>query len=231
MAKRPSALDRKLARFVRYAYENAPAVQKILHQAGLTPRDVKGVNDLERVPVTRKDDLIQLQRESPPFGGFLATNPKRLKQIYLSPGPLFEPFGGEKALAQTLADILRVAGFKRGEIALNTLSYHFSPGGWLLDRGLQRAGVCVVPSGVGNTELQVRTLLDLHVQGYVGTPSFLMTIIKKAEEMGLNLKTQFSLKHMLFTAEPYPPSLRVCNRRVRVPCIRMRKTLWTAFRR
>jgi phenylacetate-CoA ligase len=78
----------------------------------------------------------------------------------------------------------------------------------LLDAGLQRVGATVVPSGVGNTELQVKLLLDLRVNGYAGAPSFLMTIVKKAEEMGLNFKEKFALHHTLFTAEPYPPSLR-----------------------
>jgi phenylacetate-CoA ligase len=93
-------------------------------------------------------------------------------------------------------------------VVLNTLSYHLVPAGLLLDHALQAVGACVVPSGVGNTELQVKMMLDLRVNGYAGAPSFLMTIIKKAEEMGLNFKEKFALHHTLFTAEPYPPSLR-----------------------
>ncbi len=208
MAKRWTALDRQVQRLVKHAYNNAPAVKKILDDCGVRPTEIKSVADLERIPVTHKDRLIQYQRDNPPFGGFLAVHPRRLKRIFLSPGPLHEPYAGEKALDQTLAGILRVAGFRRGEIALNTLSYHLSPGGWLLDGGLRRAGVCTVPGGVGSTELQVRTLLDLNVAGYVGTPSFLMTLIKKAEEMGMDFPAQFALRHTLFTAEPYPPSLR-----------------------
>lgn len=150
-------LDRELAHLVKHAYANAPAVKRIFDDAGVKPTEIKRVADLARVPVTPKDRLIQMQRESPPFGGFLAADPQRLKHIYLSPGPLFEPQGADRALDQVAAEIFRIAGFKRGEIALNTLSYHLSPGGWLLEGGLQRAGVCVVPGGVGNTELQVRT--------------------------------------------------------------------------
>ncbi|MCX7839723.1 MAG: AMP-binding protein, partial [Anaerolineae bacterium] len=82
------------------------------------------------------------------------------------------------------------------------------PAGLLLDAALQSVGATVVPSGVGNTELQIKMMLDLRVTGYAGTPSFLMTIIKKAEEMGLDFKKMFALTRTLFTAEPYPPSLR-----------------------
>jgi phenylacetate-CoA ligase len=111
-------------------------------------------------------------------------------------------------LVKVAARIFRHAGFKRGDIALNTLSYHLVPAGLLLDAGLQGAGATVVPSGVGNTELQVKLLLDLKITGYAGAPSFLMTLIKKAEELGLNFKEKFALRKALFTAEPYPPSLR-----------------------
>jgi len=201
-------MDRELARLVKRAYMNAPAVRKIFDGAGIRPGDIKCVADLERVPITSKDKLAQLQRESPPFGGFLAADHKRLRHIFFSPGPLYEPHGAEKALAQVAANIFRVAGFRRGDVVLNTLSYHLVPAGLLLDAALQRIGACVVPGGVGNTELQLKLLLDLKVNGYVGTPSFLVTLIKKAEEMGLDFKEQFALRHTLFTAEPYPPSLR-----------------------
>ncbi len=208
MPAQPHSLDRALARFVKHAYASAPAVKKIFDDAGIKPSDIKRVADLERVPVMSKDRLVELQKAAPPFGGFASVKAKRLKHIFLSPGPLYEPHGADKTLITTAARVLRVAGFKRGDIVLNTLSYHLVPAGLLLDAGLQAIGATVVPSGVGNTELQVKLLLDLKVTGYTGTPSFLMTIIRKAEEMGLDFKKNFALAHTLFTAEPYPPSLR-----------------------
>lgn len=202
------SLNRKLVGFTKHAYANAPAVKRIFDDAGVKPTELKRVTDLERVPVTSKDRLAEMQKELPPFGGFLAASPQRLKHIFLSPGPLYEPHGTEKALVKTAADVFRIAGFKRGDVALNTLSYHLVPAGLLLDAGLQAVGATVVPSGVGNTELQAQMMCDLKITGYAGTPSFLMTILKKAEEMGSNVKKQFALDHALFTAEPYPPSLR-----------------------
>ena len=208
MPTKTTFLDRDLSKFVKHAYASAPAVKKIFDDAGVKPGDIKHVADLERVPVTSKDRLVELQKAAPPFGGFVSAKAKRLKHIFLSPGPLYEPHGAEKALVKTATAIFRRAGFKRGDVALNTLSYHLVPAGLLLDAGLQAVGATVVPSGVGNTELQVKMMLDLKVTGYAGTPSFLMTIIKKAEEMKLDFKKQFALQRALFTAEPYPPSLR-----------------------
>lgn len=203
-------LDRELAQFVKSVYATTPAVKKIFDEANIKPATIKRVADLERVPVTTKDQLVEMQKANPPFAGFLNTNAKKLKHIFLSPGPLYEPHGAEKALVKTAAQVFKIAGFKRGDIALNTLSYHLVPAGLLLDAGLQAVGATVVPSGVGNTELQVKLMLDLKINGYAGAPSFLMTIIKKAEEMGLDFTRSgsFALTHTLFTAEPYPPSLR-----------------------
>ncbi len=208
MPTKTTALDRELARFVKSVYASTPAVKKIFNDAKIKPASIKRVADLERVPVTTKDQLVELQKASPPFAGFLNTKAKKLKHVFLSPGPLYEPHGAEKALVKTAGQVFKIAGFKRGDIALNTLSYHLVPAGLLLDAGLQAAGATVMPSGIGNTELQVKMMLDLKINGYAGAPSFLMTIIRKAEEMGLDFKKQFALTHTLFTAEPYPPSLR-----------------------
>ncbi len=208
MPTKKLSLDAQLARHVQHAYAHAPGIKKIFDAAGVKPAQIKRVADLERVPVTSKDQLAELQKQNPPFGGFLAVDAQKLKHIFLSPGPLYEPHGAEKALATVFTNVFRVAGFKRGDVVLNTLSYHLVPAGLLLDHALQSVGATVVPSGVGNTELQVKLMLDLRVNGYAGTPSFLMTLIKKAEEMGLDFKKNFTLSHTLFSAEPYFPSLR-----------------------
>ncbi len=208
MPTKNKSLDAQLAQFVKHAYAHAPAVKQIFDDAGIKPTQIKRIADLERVPVTSKDKLAELQKQNPPFGGFLAVAPNKVKHIFMSPGPLYEPHGNEKALLRVFADVFRAAGFRRGDVVLNTLSYHLVPAGLLLDSALQSVGATVVPSGIGNTELQVKLMLDLRVTGYGGTPSFLMTIIKKAEELGVNVKKQFALTHTVFSAEPYPPSLR-----------------------
>lgn len=200
--------DARVREIVRHAYENAPGFRRLMESAGLTPDHVQGVEDLERVPVLSKDRLVELQRQDPPFGGFLAVPLSELKHIFFSPGPLYEPHGADEGWTEGAAEIFRAAGFSPGDIVINTFSYHLVPAGLHLDSALVSIGCTVVPAGVGNTDLQVTMLRDLKVTGYVGTPSFLMTLIKKAEEMGLNVRQDLALSKTLFTAEPYPPSLR-----------------------
>jgi phenylacetate-CoA ligase len=197
-----------LTAFVKRAYAHAPAIKHLFDEAGIQPDEIETPADLERVPVTTKDRLIELQKSEPPFGGFLAVPLHSLQRINLSPGPLLEPQGDEEAIQKTCAELFTIAGFKKGDVVINTLSYHLVPAGLLLDDGLRRIGATVVPAGVGNTELQVNLMRDLRVTGFAGTPGFLMTLLKRAEEMGIDPRTQLALTRAFVTAEPYPPALR-----------------------
>jgi phenylacetate-CoA ligase len=91
---------------------------------------------------------------------------------------------------------------------INTFGYHLIPTGLALDQVLNEIGVTVIPAGVGNADLQLKMMLDLGVTGYVGTPSWLMALIKHAEETGLDFSSRFSLRKTLVSAEPLPPALR-----------------------
>lgn len=90
---------------------------------------------------------------------------------------------------------------------LNTFLYHLVPAGILLDDALAAAGATVVPTGPGNTDYQAQIALGLRATGYVGTPSFLKIILDKIEAMGVP-KQAVPIKKALFSAEPYPQSLR-----------------------
>jgi len=80
--------------------------------------------------------------------------------------------------------------------------------GLTFHEGLRSVGATVIPSGTSGTETQVQLIRDLGVTGYTGTPSFLMAIIRKAEEMGYNFKRDFRLQRASFVAEPLQSSLR-----------------------
>jgi phenylacetate-CoA ligase len=82
------------------------------------------------------------------------------------------------------------------------------PAGLLVDRALLALGCIAVPGGVGNTDLQLQMMQDLRVPGYIGTPSFLLSLIRRAEERGLNWRNDFHLRVAFLTAEPLPASLR-----------------------
>ncbi len=199
--------DTRIKALIAHAYAKAPAIKGIMDQAGLTPADVQSAAELVRIPVTSKDSLVQIHADNPPFGGFLAVDPDDLPRIYISPGPIFDPQplnpeGAEYALAP-----FKYVGFTRGDRVLNTFMYHLTPAGLLLDDALRACGATVLPTGPGNTELQIMMIAKLSANGFVGQPSYLMTILDKMQEMGIP-KEANPLKKALFSAEPYTPSQR-----------------------
>jgi phenylacetate-CoA ligase len=100
-------------------------------------------------------------------------------------------------------------GFRPGDIAINTFSYHLVPFALqMVDNSLHMIGCLSIPTGIGNTEQQVNILKNLKANAYCGTPSFLHNIAEKAEEMGLDLKKDLNLQVGFVAAEMLPESLR-----------------------
>jgi phenylacetate-CoA ligase len=175
----------------------------------LKPKDIQTIKDLEKLPITKKAALVELQKKNPPFGGFEGVPISELRRIYVSPGPINEP--GEMEYDEVgWAQALYAGGFRPGDIAINTFSYHMVPFGMhMVDNSLHIIECVTIPTGVGNTEQQVNVLKNLKANAYCGTPSFLLNIAEKAEEMGLNLKKDLNLRVAFVAAEMLPESLRL----------------------
>ena len=159
---------------------------------------------LARLPVTRKSDLLELQKARRPFGGLAATRWGEARRVFASPGPIYEPEGRQPDYWR-LARALFAAGFRAGDLVHNCFSYHLTPAGSMLETGAHALGCTVFPGGTGQTELQVQAMAELRPVGYVGTPSFLKIILEKADEQRIALP---SLARALLSGEAFPPSLR-----------------------
>jgi phenylacetate-CoA ligase len=198
-------LNRKLTEHVGHVYQHSPAVKRLFAQAGVRPEDISTVKDLEKLPVTRKTNLLEMQKANLPYGGILGIPRERVERVFVSPGPIYEV---QPSNLKWFAKSFWAAGFRRGDVVINTFTYHMSPAGILFHEAIRACGATVVVAGTGNTDLQIQVIKDLGVTGFVGTPSFLVTVIKRAEEMGLDIKDELSLKRAWFTGEMLPASLR-----------------------
>ena len=196
-----TSINQRIQDLVRHAYERAPAITAWLDGAGLRPADIQTAADLARIPVLSKDRLAAIHHANPPFGGFLTIDPRDLPRIYISPGPIYDPQPPPEDPDSLLAPFQSI-GIGRGDRVLNTFMYHLTPAGILLDEGIRRCGATVIPTGPGNTELQIMLMTALAVTGFVGQPSYLMTLLNKAEEKGMGPGAA-PLKKALFSAEPY----------------------------
>ena len=198
------ATDLAKALPVQVAHAKAGTAQFAVSLKDVDPATVTTRAALASLPVLRKGDLVGLQKETPPFGGLVATDPKALARVLMSPGPIYEP-QGEGRDSWRFARALYAAGVRPGQLVHNCFSYHLTPGAWMVDSAARAMGCPVFPGGIGNTELQVRAIADLKPAAYGGTPSFLKIILEKARELGEDVS---SLKRGLVGGEALPPSLR-----------------------
>jgi len=203
---REHALMLALPHQIANAKKNTPAFAKLFKDVDastITSRDA-----LATLPVTRKNDLHDLQKVGQPkdvFGGFSALlRGPNMPRLFSSPGPIYEPEGTAKDYWRA-GRAMYAAGFRAGDLAHNSFSYHMTPGAFIMESGLHAVGCTVFPAGIGQTEQQLEAIAALRPDGYAGTPSFLRILVEKAEETGSDIS---SMNKGLVGGEAFPPSLR-----------------------
>jgi len=200
--EREAALMAELPRVIAAAKAHAPAYRRLL--AKVRPEDVTDRRALVDLPLTRKSDLIEMQRRDPPFGGLNAAPIGSVARVFSSPGPIYEVEGRRPDFFR-MARAMYAAGIRSGELIHVAFSYHLTPAGAMVDSAAQALGCPVIPAGTGQTELQLRTITDLKPNAYVGTPSFLKILLDRAAEQNSVLG---SIKKALVGAEAFPAVLR-----------------------
>jgi len=200
--EREAQLFSDLPARIAHAKSKSPYFAELL--AAVEPDAVNSRRALAALPVTRKSQLVERQRQTLPFGGLTTVACGELARIFASPGPVYEPEGRGSDYWRA-ARALFAAGFRKGDVIHNSFSYHLTPAGSFFETGAHALGCAVVPGGVGQTDLQLRTIADVRPNGYVGTPSFLRILLDKAAETGLSIA---SISKALVSAEPFPPAVR-----------------------
>ncbi len=211
--ERSSNLSRAIPLQIKNAKENSKAFSKIL--ADVDPSEINSVEDLIKIPVLRKSELVRLQAQDPPLGGLISGSIQDLNQIFQSPGPIYEP-GMVKKDWWRSARALNAAGIGKGDIVQNCFSYHFTPAGMLSEQGILAVGATVFPAGTGQTELQARAASEIGVTAYIGVPDFLQIILEKGDELGLDLS---KIKKALVGGGPLFPKTRQSYKERGIMCL------------
>src|SRR5712664_19101 len=130
--------------------------------------------------------------------------PGSFGRLFTSPGPIFEP---EPTHADPWrgARALFAAGFRPGDVVLNTFSYHLTPGGFIFDASARALGCAVIPAGPGNTEAQFELIEAYRPVGYSGTPDFLKILLDAASTAGRDVS---SITRALVSGAAFPKSLQ-----------------------
>lgn len=198
----------KLINQVKNVYENVKYYRDLMDEKGVTPDDIKSVDDLYKLPFLTKADL----RDAYPFG-LLGTDLKNCVRIHSTSGTT-----GKRVVAfYTKNDIdlwedccaraITAAGGTDEDICQVAYGYGLFTGGFGLNGGSQKVGCLTLPMSSGNTERQIQFMQDLKSTIICCTPSYAAYIGETLKEMGLT-PDDIDLKAGIFGAEPWTEEMR-----------------------
>ena len=198
----------KLVKQVKHVYENVKYYRDLMDEKGVTPDDIKSIDDLHKLPFLTKSDL----RDAYPYG-LLGTDLKNCVRIHSTSGTT-----GKRVVAYyTQNDInlwedccaraLTAAGATNEDVCHVAYGYGLFTGGFGLNGGSQKVGCLTLPMSSGSTDRQIQFMQDLHSTILCCTPSYAAYIGETLKEMGIS-PDDLDLKAGIFGAEPWTEEMR-----------------------
>lgn len=197
----------RLVKQVKRMYERVELFKKRMDEAGLAPEDIKGVEDLHRLPFSYKQDL----RDYYPYGLF-AEPMENIVRVHASSGTTGKKIVvgyTEKDLddwANGVARMLTAIGLDKSDFVQVAYGYGLFTGGLGAHGGAQKIGATVIPISAGNTHNQLQTMVDFGSTCLCCTPSYAMYLGEAANEAGV--RDKLKLKAGVFGAEPWTEDMR-----------------------
>lgn len=198
----------RLVETVRRVYHNVPYYRNLMQERGLVPEDIKGIEDLPKLPFTTKEDL----RNNYPYGLF-AVPMSEIIRIHASSGTTGKPtvvgYTRQDIItwSELMARTLTCGGATKDSVIQVAYGYGLFTGGLGVHYGAERLGASVIPISGGNTKRQVMLMKDFGTTVLACTPSYALHIAETMEEMGIDRK-ELKLKNGIFGAEPWSEALR-----------------------
>lgn len=192
---------------VRRCYERVECFRRRMDEMGLKPQDIKGVEDLHKLPFSYKKDL----RDYYPYGLF-AEPMENVVRVHASSGTTGKRIvvGYTKddldRWADCIARMLTALHVGKNDVVQIAFGYGLFTGGFGAHAGAERVGATVVPISSGNTALQIQTMIDFGVTVLFCTPSYAMYLAEEIEKMGV--RDQLKLRVGIFGAEPWSENMR-----------------------
>jgi phenylacetate-CoA ligase len=200
--------NERLIKTVKRVYHNVPYYRARMQEKGIEPGDIKGIEDLPKLPFTYKQDL----RDNYPFGTF-AVPLSEIVRIHASSGTT----GKKTVVGYTRSDIERwsevmartlvSAGATKESVIQVAYGYGLFTGGLGAHYGAEKLGASVIPISGGNTRLQVEIMKDFGTTILACTPSYALYMAEEIEEAGIKL-SELKLKAGVFGAEPCSDAMR-----------------------
>ncbi len=197
----------RLVKLVDRLYHNVEFYRKKFQEAGLEPGDIKGIEDITKLPFTTKEDL----RDNYPTGLF-AVPDSEIVRVHASSGTT----GKSTVVGYTRKDldiwqecvarVLTMVGVGRNDIIQISYGYGLFTGGLGLHYGSEKVGATVIPMSAGNTKKQITMMVDMGVTAIACTPTYLLHIIEVLESK--DLLNKIKLKYAILGGEPWTDNMR-----------------------
>jgi len=194
---------------VKYCYDNTAFYRSKFKSAGISPNDIKTLEDIQKIPFTVKDDL----RDNYPFG-MLAVNLDDIIEIHASSGTTGNPIVGAYTTndmdvwQELMARSLYTTGVRRQDVMHNAYGYGLFTGGLGFHYGAQKIGTTIIPVSGGMTQRQIKIMKDLGSTVLCCTPSYAVYLAETMAAEGVNPRKDLKLKMGLFGAEPWSERIR-----------------------
>ena len=193
---------------IKHAYNGSEFYRQRLKEAGITPEDIRSLDDIKNLPFTTANDL----RENYPFP-FLSVSERDVVRIHASSGTT----GKRKILAYTKKDVdifklmmarcFELAGLAREDRVQIAVGYGLWTAGAGFQLGCEHFGAMALPIGPGNLEIHLQFLMDLKPTVLCSTASMALLLAEEVQKMGIK-GSNISLKKAIFGAEPHTPKMR-----------------------
>ena len=200
---------KRLRQVAQRVYHTVGFYRKAFDEAGVSPDDIRSLDDLRRLPFTTKQDL----RDSYPFGLFTVPM-SNVVRVHASSGTTGKPtvVGYTKRDIETWAELMArsfsAAGLTRNDIIHNAYGYGLFTGGLGAHYGAERLGASVIPMSGGSTKKQIMLLQDFGPTAICCTPSYALYLAEAGEEMGVDMKS-LKLRVGILGAEPWSEKMRL----------------------
>ena len=199
---------KRLKETVKKLYENVPFYQNKFKELKIKPTDIKTLEDIRKLPLTTKDDL----RNNSPFG-MMVTSLDNCIELHASSGTTGIPItvcytpNDIDVWSEVMARCLSMSGLTKKDIFQNPIPYGTFTGAFGFHYGAQKVGALVIPSGMGQSERQLK-LMDYYDTTFIsGVASYAMRLSQVAQEIDVDLE-KLKVRNGLFGAEMFTPGLK-----------------------
>jgi len=198
----------RLQGIVRWTYERVPLFRQRMDERGLKPKDIRELQDIEKLPFSQKADLHACYPT-----GLFACSMQEIVRLHASSGTKSKPTVvayTQKDLdlwASVMARTFLLCGIRRGDIIQNAYGYGLFTGGLGFHSGAEALGATVIPISTGNSDRQIMIMKDFGCTAICCTPSYFLHLIERARDLGVDLK-KHPVRVGIFGAEPWTEAMR-----------------------